>query len=162
MATPKERIEYLRAKAISRLIDQTVAAFIVHEAAIVNGDFEGELLACIPHAQALALLRQRAAEQVYVAPSVIEVGAAGFHVLAALLETFVTAVDAVAAYRSAASPRQQMLLRLVPEQFIGTGHEPMANPYQRLLGITDFISGMTDSYALELYRKLHGIAVAGI
>ena len=162
MATPKERIEYLRAKAISRLIDQTVAAFIVHEAAIVNGDFEGELLACIPHAQALALLRQRAAEQVYVAPSVIEVGAAGFHVLAALLETFVTAVDAVAAYRSTASPRQQMLLRLVPEQFIGTGHQPMANPYQRLLGITDFISGMTDSYALELYRKLHGIAVAGI
>ncbi len=161
ITTPKERIEYLRAKAIGRLIDQTVEAFLTHEAAIVNGDFDRELLTCIPHAQALALLRQRAAEQVYIAPPVIEVGAAGFHVLAALLETFVAAVDAVAAHGFAASPRQQMLLRLVPEQFVGTGHQPIANPYQRLLGITDFVSGMTDSYAIELYRKLHGIAVVG-
>lgn len=159
IATPKERIEYLRAKAIGGLIDQTVTAFLTHEAAILNGDFDHELLTCIPHAQALALLRQRAAEQVYVAPGVIEVGAAGFHVLATLLETFVTAVEAMATQGVTASPRQQMLLRLVPEQFIGTGHQPSACPYQRLLGITDFVSGMTDSYAIDLYKKLHGIAL---
>jgi dGTPase len=30
-------------------------------------------------------------------------------------------------------------------------------PYMRLLEITDFISGMTDSYALSLFRSLTGI-----
>ena len=162
IATPKERIEYLRAKAIGLLIQQTVDCFLQHEPAMLNGDFHHELLACIPHAEPLALLRQRAAEQVYIAPSVIEISAAGFHVLATLLDAFVGAVNAVAAQGSAAPPRQQMLLHLVPEQFIPR-KQPLANtPYLRLLGITDFVSGMTDSYAMSMYQTLQGIALTKI
>ena len=43
-------------------------------------------------------------------------------------------------------------------------HEPDRNkaiaslsPYQRLLCVTDYISGMTDGFAVELYQRLSGI-----
>lgn len=157
--TPKERIEYLRAKAIGVLIDQTVECFLSHEEAILAGEFDSELLMHIALTPALTALRKRAAAEIYVAPSVVEIGAAGFHVLATLLDTFVAAVNAVAEHGSAAAPRQHMLLRLVPEQFIGAGRQPAPDPYRRLLGITDFVSGMTDSYAVALYKKLHGISL---
>ena len=32
-------------------------------------------------------------------------------------------------------------------------------PYQRALVATDFVSGMTDSYAVELYQRIRGIAL---
>ena len=31
----------------------------------------------------------------------------------------------------------------------------------RLLGATDYISGMTDSFALKMFRRLHGIELPG-
>jgi dGTPase len=50
---------------------------------------------------------------------------------------------------------EQKLLRLLPRVPV----EPTA--YERVLRVTDFISGMTDSYAVSLYRKLRGISLPG-
>jgi len=33
--------------------------------------------------------------------------------------------------------------------------------YSALMGISDFVSGMTDRYALGMYRQLKGIALSG-
>jgi hypothetical protein len=41
---------------------------------------------------------------------------------------------------------------LVSKQLLCDGHSPSKDPYLRLLEMTDFISGMTDSYALSLFR----------
>ena len=54
-----------------------------------------------------------------------------------------------------------MLIRLVPEQFIGPGRVPVEDAYLRLLLLTDFVSGMTDSYAVSLYKKVTGISLPG-
>ncbi len=43
-----------------------------------------------------------------------------------------------------ASPRSLMMIRLIPEQFIGLGRRPVADDYARLLKLTDFVAGMTD------------------
>jgi dGTPase len=52
-----------------------------------------------------------------------------------------------------------MLIHLIPEQFIGPGRVPTAAPYRRALAITDFVSGMTDSYAVTLFKKLTGMSL---
>ena len=52
-----------------------------------------------------------------------------------------------------------MLANLIPQQFIGANRLPSADRYQRLLGITDFVAGMTDSYAVSLYKKITGISL---
>ncbi|MDX1606091.1 MAG: deoxyguanosinetriphosphate triphosphohydrolase [Candidatus Competibacterales bacterium] len=156
IATPKERIEFLRAKAIGAMVDEACHCFLAHEPDLLAGDFEGELLDRIPSADALRTLRERAEERVYVARPVVEIGAAGFGVLAALMEGFVAAVDDVAARGTGATPRNRMLSRLIPAQFLaGEG----ASLYEHVLGVTDFVSGMTDSYAVALYRKLQGISL---
>ena len=49
-----------------------------------------------------------------------------------------------------------MLLKLLPSQVLGHGGEPDPDPYIRLLQVADFVAGMTDSYAVDMYRKLKG------
>jgi dGTPase len=78
-----------------------------------------------------------------------------------LLDDFVSAVSDVARRGKHASPRSQKLLRLVPEQSIGPNREPDPSPYQRLLRMIDFVSGMTDTYAVSLYKKVRGISLPG-
>ena len=44
-------------------------------------------------------------------------------------------------------------------QFLGHAAEPDPDPYVRLLQVADFVAGMTDSYAVDMYRKLKGYAL---
>ncbi|MFO1350287.1 MAG: dNTP triphosphohydrolase [Gammaproteobacteria bacterium] len=160
IARPKEKIEFLRAKAIGRVIDQVADAFLEHEEEMmVLGGFGDELLDRIPAAADLQALKAYAEQNVYVAAPVVEVGAAGFEVLAGLLEAFAGAVSDCAERGTRASPKHRMLVHLIPEQFLGPDAAPAADGYQRLLGVTDFISGMTDSYAVTLYKKITGISL---
>lgn len=156
---PKEQTAYLRARAIGDMINQVYACFMDYEAQILDGTLQAQLLDLIPAAAALRELRTCGERQIYVAPPVIEIEVAGFEVLGALLETLVTAVQEVATAGARATSKSRMLLHLVPEAFIGVERQPNIDPYRRLLGITDFISGMTDSYAVALFKKITGIAL---
>ena len=155
----KEKIEYLRAKAIGAIIDQVHRCFMDNEAAILAGDFAMELLDIIPAASAMHALKECGETQVYVSKPVVEVEAAGFEVLGGLLEAFITTVNDLAAHGSAASPKSRMLIHLIPESFVGSSRIPNPELYRRVLAITDFVSGMTDSYAVTLFKKLTGISL---
>lgn len=159
IAESKERIELLRAKAIGVMVDQTCAVFLAHEPAILAGELDAELLDLVPSAAELRTLRCYAEDRVYIAPPVVEVGAAGFRVLAGLLETCIGALEDIAEHGRSASTLSRMVSYLIPEQFIGPGRRPADNAYRRVLGMTDFVSGMTDRYAVELYKKITGISL---
>jgi dGTPase len=156
---PKERIEYLRAKAIGAIIEQVHQCFKENEDIILAGGLTEELLDEIPAAGAMRALKECGEFQVYVSRPVVEVEAAGFEVLGGLLQAFVTTVNDIAAHDSAASPKSRMLIYLIPEQFAGSGRQPIPDLYRRVLAITDFVSGMTDSYAVTLFKKLTGISL---
>ena len=49
----------------------------------------------------------------------------------------------------------KMALKLLPKQFV---YEE-GSDYQKVLGVIDFVSGMTDNYATDLYRKIKGIDI---
>lgn len=156
---PKERIEFLRAKAIGGLIEEVHRCFMDHEAVILQGDFTDELLDIVPSAECMRALRACGESKVYVARPVVEVEAAGFEVLGGLLQAFVTTVNDIAERGEGASPKSRMLIYLIPEQFVGPGRRPDADLYRRVLNITDFVSGMTDSYAVTLFKKITGISL---
>ncbi|MGD8908855.1 MAG: deoxyguanosinetriphosphate triphosphohydrolase [Chromatiales bacterium] len=157
----KEKIEFLRAKVISQAISEILTCFLDQEAAILAGRFDQPLMSQTPHRQEMDELIAVAAEKIYVAPEVIEIETAGFQVISELLERFISIIDDVAEHGAAASPRSKMMLRLIPEQFLGPGYQPAADDYTRLLRLTDFVSGMTDSYAVSLYKKVTGISLPG-
>ncbi len=157
----KARIEFLRARAIGAAVEQTAAVFLEKESAILSGEFDRPLIDHIPAGQELEAIKLRSIATIYATTRGVEIEAAGFAVLGGLLDDFVGAVSDVARRAKHASPRSLKLLRLVPEQSIGPNREPDPNPYQRMLRMIDFVSGMTDSYAVSLFKKIRGISLPG-
>jgi dGTPase len=157
----KEKVEFLRAKVISQAISEVLGCFLDQEQAILNGDFDEPLMSQIPHRAEMDRLIEVAQDKIYIAPEVIEIETAGFQVISELLERFILIIDDVAEHGSEACPRSQMMIRLIPEQFIGVAARPAEDDYTRLLRLTDFVAGMTDSYAVSLYKKVTGISLPG-
>lgn len=149
---PKRRIEYLRARAIGRLIDEAARVFLENEAAILDGSFDQALFDVSPVGASLQAVRRVAEEQIYNARQVMEVMAAGYEVISGLLDGY--AAGACGEKNS----RNRVWRNLLPADFDQTAGE---GNYLRLLQVADMIAGMTDSYAVSAYRRLKGIELPG-
>lgn len=158
---PKERVEYLVGKAIGELTAQVSQRFLQVESEILHGTYQKELISQVKSAPYLAKIKELSIEKVYGAHEVIEVEAAGFEVLGGLLGFLVEAVEDIAINGSDASSRSKKLIQLIPTQFIGHGRHVSDQKYVRVQRICDFVSGMTDSYAMTFYKKLTGIQFMG-
>lgn len=158
---PKDRIAFLRAKAIGIAIDQSALLFLEKEHEVLNGTWDQPLLDAIASGPALNRIQKRSVRTIYSTARGVEIEAAGFEVLGGLLDTFFGACEDVARNGSSSSPRSRKLLDLVPEQYLQQPCEPHPFPFARLQSMTDFVSGMTDSYAVSLYKKVRGISLPG-
>jgi dGTPase len=142
------------------LLESAAAVFLENEEAILDGSFDDELLDQSPVGVPLQAVLKMAKETIYTARPALEIETAGFEVLGALLALFSNAVEAAAEVPGTRmTQRERMLLRLLPTQFLGHDGVPDADPYVRLLQVADFVAGMTDSYAVDMYRKLKGYAL---
>ena len=90
----------------------------------------------------------------------IEREIAGFEVLNGLLETFVPAILNMRS-KQKLSWHNSSLLRLLPQDFLFET-ENSGSLYESLQVLLDFISGLTDSHALLIYRNIKGISLPGI
>ncbi|MCU7494341.1 MAG: deoxyguanosinetriphosphate triphosphohydrolase [Ignavibacteria bacterium] len=155
-----DKIGYLRAKAMSSLVNQLSEIFSEEEERILEGKLSEDLINLIPSADVLKEIKTVSKEEIYSYKSVIERETAGYEVLGGLLDIFITAVNAAA--EGNASHKNAKVLQLLPKQFLNPGGIPENDLYLRLLRITDYISGMTDSYAISLFRRVKGISLASI
>ena len=151
-----QRAGYFRSVTIDRVIHQAIAVFEAHYDSLLSGRFDQPLLEGINQAEAFAAFKQVAQEQVYYARPVVEVKACGFEVIAGLLDAFIKAIEDRAARGGQSSSRSRTLLQLMPRPLTDPAD---LSPYRRVLLTTDFIAGMTDSYAVELYQRIRGIAL---
>lgn len=158
---PKNRVQFLRAKVINEAIRQAMECFLEHETEILNGRFDRSLLSQIPWQTEMQRLVEFARERIYCAPEVVGIQTAGYQVVGELLERFSEVVDDIAEHGEAAAPRSQIIVRLISEQFIGAGRIPSQEAYARLLRLSDYVAGMTDSFAVALYKKVTGISLPG-
>ncbi len=167
ISTDEKRVEYLRARTIDALVGEAAEAFAAREQAMLEGGFDQELIAVIPHAQALEAFRALARDRVYHSAVVLNLQSPGAAILGELLDAFVGAVEAAAggAVEAAASgafaPGARALLEFLPGQFLSADGRPAAELYARVLAITDFISGMTDSYAVAVAAKVRALRELG-
>ena len=142
-------------------MSEVADCFVRHEAKLVKGVFEKELLTVItPNKRDIVeSIKRIDRAKVYAAREVIEVEIPGFNVLGGLLDAFVVASEDLAKHGKKASPKSSILVKLIPDQFLDRRRIPHASPYQRLLNMTDFICGMTDSYAVALYKQISGLSL---
>ncbi len=150
------RAGYFRAVTIDRVIRQAVDVFAAHHEAILEGCYDGALLDEIDQAEVFSAFRTTAQEQVYDARPVVEIKVCGFEVIGGLLDAFLEAVEDRAAHGAGAGSRSRTLLHLLPRPH---PDPTQLEPYARAQLVTDFVAGMTDSYAVELYQRIRGISL---
>ena len=154
-------LQILRAVAIGAAIDEATDVFMAHEREILAGRFDQPLIDAGPSRAVWEKIMQRSRKTIYNTARGVEIEAAGFAVLGGLLDDFVAALNDLAAHEKKAAARSHKLLALVPGQCLARQRTAPRDPYVRLLSMLDFISGMTDTYAVALYRKVRGISLTG-
>lgn len=143
-----ERIVYYRSCAINALERACVKAFLDNVDAILEGSFCGALIDHINEEMRTGYERCAgiSRERIYKCKDVTDIDLAGYQIIYTLLELM---TDAVLHPEKSYS---QLLLQQVSSQY-----EIMADDLgTRLRAVIDYISGMTDVYALDLYRKING------
>ncbi len=160
MCSNSDKLSYLRAKAIGNLIQQAAQVFLDREDEILRGEFNHSLCDVVPVADKLSQLTSYAAKNIYTCQPVVRVEIAGYRILHKLLELFCTACEDVAKSQQddsySAKAFNKMLINLLPARFIGKNRQLDTDCYERILKIVDYISGMTDGYAVHLYNELTG------
>lgn len=154
LPTLREKLAILRAMAINELVAQSVTSFKENEKSILDGSFDTALTDCIPAAQDLSKISAVSVEKIYRSRIVLEKEVAGFEVMSGLLEIILGAV--VRKSNNFDSIKDKTVFRLLPEQV----KYELQNPdlYLNCRVVLDFISGMTDTRALTLFRKLKGMS----
>lgn len=143
-----EQIAYLRATIIGILISECTRVFMENEEAILDGTFEGTLIKniCPPLNEAYKHCTQIAIEKIYRSRDVLDIELAGFHVISTLLELMIDAVQ------SPEKAYSQLLINRVSSQY----DIKAETLFGRIQAVLDYISGMTDVFALDLFRKIKG------
>lgn len=147
------QIEYLRARAVGNLINATVEIFKSGYSSIMAGTFDSDLVGKCNFAAQLEKISALSRSEIYTTPAVLQIEAAGYEILGGLLTKF---IPALLRQESERTSFERKLVQIMPRQFVSCG-----SAYDRMLGVTDFISGMTDSFALTLFRRLNGIELPG-
>ena len=149
-----EQIAYLRATVIGILVKECTKVFMENENSILKGTFEGALIKHInaPLNEAYKRCTQVAVEKIYRSRDVLDIELAGFHVISTLLELM---IDAVQSPDKASS---ELLINRVSSQY----DIKAPTLYGKIQAVLDYISGMTDVYALDLYRKIKGNSLPAV
>lgn len=157
----REKIGYLRAKAINRLIAECADAFLANEKEILSGAFDRPLLDEIDSKKPIYKIEEISIKEIYKSKNVVQIETAGFKVVDGLLDLFIEAVNdlyEIKDFRKLGKqkPLSSNLISLLPEQFVNSGN-PDSDLYERILQVCGFVAGMTDTYAVMLYKRLQGI-----
>lgn len=149
-----ERVAYLRSRVIGLLVHECSEAFIQHEEEILEGKFTTPLIDCISETpkQAYAYCSKVAFKKIYNSSDVVDIEVAGHQIISVLLDKL---LDAVINPQKSYS---KLLLDRIPSQYETTAD----SAYVRIMSILDYISGMTDVYALDLYRKIYGMSLPSL
>ena len=149
-----EQIAYFRSRIIGLLIDECARVFDENESVILSGNFQGCLMDKVsPEIQtAYNTCSKTAFKKIYKASDVLEIELAGYQILSTLLDML---IDAVLYPEKTYS---KLLLSRIPEQY----EIQSDNIYTQVQSVLDFVSGMTDVYALDLYRKITGMSLPAL
>ena len=160
------KVEFLRARVLGVLVRQCAKAFNEHHDDILSGRLEESLTSLIGAAPLLNQIKQRSGERVYTARRVVEIQAAGFELTSGLLDAFVTAIAEAAAEtrgEEKASYRSRSLLQLLPKDLCDLNDLNFCNDaYSQILSVLDFVTALTDSHAVTLFKKIKGISLPGM
>ena len=149
-----EQIAYLRSCVIGLLVYECSQVFINNEEVFLRGKFEGPIINHISQTprEAYQTCTDTAYKYIYKSGDVLDIELAGNRIISVLLDKLTHAV----LYPEKAYSK--LLLNKVPEQY----QTRAETDFERIQAVLDYISGMTDVYALDLYRKINGMSLPSL
>ncbi len=146
-----EQIVYMRACVVGLLENECVRTFVDHEEQILSGTFQGSLIDNMsePLRNAYQRCVKTSYAKIYQSKPVLDVELSGYKIMETLMQTLVNAAVHPEKFHS-----QQLIKRFSSQYDIHS--EDLET---RLMAVVDYISGMTDVYALDVYQKINGIAL---
>ena len=143
--------ETTKNKIRQRIIDEELTdenEQVVYMRACVIGKLENECVkAFLDHEE--EILAQVSRKKIYASKPVLDIELSGYKIMATLMEVFIDAAVNPSRFYS------KQLLRRVSSQY-DIENESLE---ERLMAVLDYISGMTDIYALDIYQKINGISL---
>ena len=162
----KQQLSYLRSKVINVLIHKCFKVFKNEYEGIMKGEFDKDLISCIDQdiIDNLEYIKVLVRKYVYQHPPVLQSEASGFEVIEFLIKSFATTSNICFTCGEEETAKQKKMRSLLPEEFqpkdeIQIQELTGEDVYNRVLKILDYISGMTDKYAVHLYRRMKGIDI---
>ncbi len=151
LKTTKTRVAYLRALAISTLINEAAIVFMNNETEILSGNFDRGLLDRCAYEPQITDIIKMSVENVYQSKEVVEKELIGYQVLSKLLEVYITAVNNKTIGKQ--TNYDKLVLKTLPADTSFFSEDL----YIRLLSVSSYVASLTDSNALLRYRKLMGM-----
>ena len=125
--------------------------FVEHEEEILAGTFEKTLIKRMNPMvyEAYRKCAEISKKKIYQSKPVLDVELSGYHIMENLMENLVDAAVNPNKFHS-----QQLIRRFSSQYDINSD-----SLETRLMAVIDYISGMTDVYALDIYQKINGISL---
>lgn len=146
-----EKVIYMRACVINALERACVDAFMRHEDEIMRGEFSGSLIDSIDDrlVRAYRNCTELSKKKIYKSKPVLDVELSGFKIMDSLMEVMTEA---------AVNPQRFYSRQLISR--VSSQYDISAPDLEtRIMAVIDYISGMTDVYALDIYQKINGISL---
>ncbi|PZU82832.1 MAG: hypothetical protein DI528_18550 [Shinella sp.] len=154
----KVRLKFLRSTAALAMIDHCAKAFVRNEEKILSGEMTSSLLSSEGknrRMQAIETdLRKKNQEKIYHMYRKVKAEAGAYEVIRSMLTDFSDAVENKVRFGDKPSERSQNLLCLVDHT--EPSFSSQSDPYKLYLGLVDYVSGMTDRYAIDICETLCG------
>ena len=146
-----EKVVYLRACVIGRLERECARTFVEHEQEILSGTFEGTLVGRAEEEVRGAYRRcsELSVRRIYNSKPVLDVELSGYKIMETLMDALTEAAVSPGKFHS-----EQLRKRFSNQYDINSDDFET-----RLMAVIDFISGMTDVFALDIYQKIQGISL---
>jgi dGTPase len=147
-----EKISFLRAMCINALILKARDVFIEDIDKVLSGEFGVKGIVDVMEDQygILKEIKKKTVDEIYNHHTVVELEVTGYNVMSQLLSMFIPAV-----LRCKPEHKEKKILNLIPDQFKTDKY----SSYDKVFSVLDYLSGSTDSYIIELYRKTFGIDI---
>ncbi|NDI99464.1 deoxyguanosinetriphosphate triphosphohydrolase [Flavobacterium sp. LaA7.5] len=151
LTTKEDRVSYLRALAISSLINDAVKVFLDNEEKILAGKYPHALTDQGKYTAQMRDIINISIKNIYQSREVVEKEVIGYRIINTLLDTFCNAYNNK--FEGKESNYDKLILKMLPEKFVAD----KMNLYGRLLHISHFVSTLTDGKALLLYNTITGV-----
>ena len=153
LAYKEDRLSYLRALAISTLINDAIDVFAKNEEAILEGTFDVSLLDKSKYTAQIDDIIALSVKKIYRSQEVLEKEIAGYKIISDILDVYTTAL--VRTKEGSDSNYDKLMINTLPKFY----QRIELSLYNVLLNTCCYVASLSDSAAILLHRTIKGIEI---